>query len=178
MLLAFSVRRALSASGKLRGNSVNACSNALASGSAGGATAGLFWRAPGADFCCAGAPLRPAFRRAVFLACPTGHTARRRRIILHPALPIGVEESAEFLRCGGLRARIWLLLRIVGCAENNQWRSNRRAGDCDRERCEQTNYHGFLPAAVASSFSRSRASITMRRAVSAASMAVLSTRTG
>src|ERR1700687_3299515 len=99
------------------------------------------------------------------------------RVLLHPALPIGLEERMKFLRRGGLRGGL-RLLRILCCGVDHERSSKRRAGDCDRQRYEQTNHHGFLPAAVASSLSRSRASMTMRRAVSAASMAVLSTRTG
>src|SRR5229473_6516790 len=90
-------------------------------------------------------------------------------IFLHPAPPIGFEEGAESLRSGGLRVRVWPL-RIFCCSEKYERRGEHR------EYCEHANHYGFLPAAVASSFSRSRASMTMRRAVSAASMAVLSTR--
>src|SRR5229473_6829773 len=91
-------------------------------------------------------------------------------IFLHPAPPIGFEEGAEFLRSGGLRVRVWPL-RIFCGSEKYERRGEHR------EYCEHANHYGFLPAAVASSFSRSRASMTMRRAVSAASIAVLSMRT-
>ncbi len=95
------------------------------------------------------------------------------RIILHPALPIGVEERAEFLRSFRFRARGWLL-RILGLAKSEQRQHEHRAAD-SRGKDHEYAHHASLPAAVASSLSRSRASMTMRRAVSAASIAVLST---
>src|SRR6266849_7819478 len=92
-------------------------------------------------------------------------------ILLHPAPPIGFEESAEFFRGVGLRVRVWPL-RFFCRAANHERQGERCASD--GKHCERANHHGFLPAAMASSFSRSRASKTMRRAVSAASIAVLS----
>src|SRR6266849_452258 len=112
-------------------------------------------------------------------------------ILLHPAPPIGFQERAKFLRGGrlrsigfrgaglgsaGRRASAWLP-RIFGAAKRELREGKSCAGNRHSEHHEHANHYGFLPAAVANSLSRSRASITMRRAVSAASIAVLSMRT-
>src|SRR6267142_812935 len=96
------------------------------------------------------------------------------RILGHPASPVGLKEAAKFF-CTA-RLRVWLL-RIFRLGKREQRKSEGRDGNRQGKQHEQTNHYDFLPAAVASSLSRSRASITIRREVSAASIAVLSTRT-
>src|SRR5882724_3693829 len=91
------------------------------------------------------------------------------RILRHPASPVAVEEAAKCLR--RVRLRVWLL-RIFGLGKREQREREGRDGNRQGKQHEQTNHYGFLPAAVVSSLSRSRASITIRRAVSAASIAV------
>ncbi len=124
-------------------------------------------------------------------------------ILLHPALPVGVKEGAKVLRClrlvragmrstgclcsGRLQAAVLKtscrrragvrLLSVFRLAKSEQRQRQQRTANARGKRDEHTHYYDFLEAAVASSLSRSRASITISRAVSAASIAVLSTST-
>src|SRR5579884_698066 len=90
------------------------------------------------------------------------------RILLHPLFPVGVEIGAEDL-CGfGLRGRGRLRL-----GEGEKRKSQKYSGKTSKG---ENADHVCLLADLDNSLSRSRASMTMTRAVSSMPMAVLSTR--
>src|ERR1700738_3988135 len=107
-----------------------------------------------------------------------------RGISPYPALTVGVEESAKFLRRAGLRCAgrrsiglrggrsrvsVWLL-RILSLAKSEQRQDEHRAAGCNREPCDDTDHYDFLPAAAASSLSRSRVSIAPATAIASVTM--------
>src|SRR5579885_2451171 len=90
------------------------------------------------------------------------------RILLHPLFPVGVEIGAEDL-CGfGLRGRGRLRL-----GEGEKRNSQKYSGKTSKG---ENADHVCLLADLDNSLSRSRASMTMTRAVSSMPIAVLSTR--
>src|SRR5208282_3893033 len=99
--------------------------------------------------------------------------ARRRsqlRVFGHPLFPVFFEIGAKFPRHTVLRGAL-LPLHL---SQQHQ-RHGKKAAACNH--CDHCHYPHYdsLPAAFAKSFSRSSASITISRAVSSASIAVLST---
>src|ERR1700674_781504 len=98
------------------------------------------------------------------------HFRRHFRIFGHPALPILIQVSAKLLRGLGLRVAC-----ILAAPSHGDHRNHKHSAANSQRQHEQHAHHDSLPAAFANSFSRSCASIRMSRAVSSASIAVLST---
>src|ERR1700675_3224019 len=97
-------------------------------------------------------------------------------VLRHQAPPVRVKKRAKLfpgVRLCGSRRRVLIRLRRIFClAKSEQWQHEHCTADSDCECDEHADHYGFLPAAaVASSLSRSRASITISRPVSAASIA-------
>src|SRR6266403_2743549 len=92
-------------------------------------------------------------------------------ILLHPPFPIVVEIRPELSSCFGLSVGP----AGFGLRESQHRQDEQAAKNANRQHRKQTHHPG-LPA-FANSLSRSRASITMSRAVSSIPMAVLSTST-
>src|SRR5712671_1663266 len=67
-------------------------------------------------------------------------------ILGHPAPPVGVKETAKFLRRFSLRVRVWLL-RILCLGKREQRKTKGRAGHRQGKQHEHTNHYGFLPTA-------------------------------
>src|SRR5712692_9060999 len=95
----------------------------------------------------------------------------RSRVLLHPALPVFIEIRAEFSRCLRLAAGL-----VCACLRQGQHRHQQPSCDGSHPQHRQQTHHPALPA-LANSLSRSRASITISRAVSSMPIAVLSTST-
>src|SRR6267154_2994944 len=82
-------------------------------------------------------------------------------ILGHPAPPVGVKETAKFLRRFSLRVRVWLL-RIFCLGKREPRKSEGRAGHRQGKQHEHTNHYGFLPTTSITSMPVTLASLRPR----------------
>src|SRR5580700_931627 len=92
------------------------------------------------------------------------------RVLFHPSFPVRFEIRAKLAGLFGLRVSA----RASSGVTQNYHRHNQQRATQPHGSHRKHSHHAF-PLAATKSFSRSRASITINRAVSSTSIAVLST---